>query len=171
MKIICPQCQKEAELKIGAVNYALKKGRNIYCSRDCSSEARRKTIEEKKAVKAEYDRKHRENNRERLKKEKADYFKRTYDPVAAAIARKKRMPYHVEFCRKPEQKAKKKIYDRIHRAKKQYGEYWESALIVAELDEIIDDKEVRQDNNLHNKSQKRKRTWQQKQKTNSVPRI
>jgi len=75
-----------------------------------------------KAMKAEYDREYRKKNREALRKKKHDYFKRTYDPVKAAVKRKETMPRHVEYCRQPAYKAKKKEYDEKLRAAA-FGEY------------------------------------------------
>lgn len=42
-----------------------------------------------KAEKATYDRDYRKRNKERLRRQHAEYFQRTYDPVEAAIERKK----------------------------------------------------------------------------------
>ena len=69
-----------------------------------------------KAEKAVYDREYRRKNRGWLKAKQAAYFQRTYDPVQAAIERKKRMPQHVEYCRQPAYRAWKKEYDRKLRA-------------------------------------------------------
>ncbi len=41
---------------------------------------------------------YRRKNRAALKAKKAERHKRTYDPVKAAVVRKKRMPRHVEYC-------------------------------------------------------------------------
>ncbi|MDB5241415.1 MAG: hypothetical protein JWP57_2040 [Spirosoma sp.] len=119
--------------------------------------ARDGPIDVKKALKAEYDRKYRIRNRDMLKAKKHAYFKKTYDPVQAAVARKKRMPFHVEYCRRPAYKAKKQSYDKRHRAQQQYGEFWESALLIEQIESHYSQQEVRQINNLHNKAQNRKR--------------
>jgi hypothetical protein len=68
-----------------------------------------------KAQKAAYDREYRKKNRERLRIQKARYFKATYDPVEAAKKRKERMPQHVDYCRQPKYRAWKKEYDRKRR--------------------------------------------------------
>lgn len=85
-----------------------------------------------KAEKAAYDREYRKKNAARLKEQKAAYFKRTYDPVEAAIKRKKRMPYHVEYCRQPEYKAWKKAYDRKRR-KGKFGPFAEAYEVLMML--------------------------------------
>jgi hypothetical protein len=76
----------------------------------------------KKQKKAAYDRDYRKKNRARIKANHAAYFQRTYDPIAAAKERKKRMPYHVEYCRQPKYVAYKREYDRKRRASK-FGEF------------------------------------------------
>jgi hypothetical protein len=75
-------------------------------------------------AKAAYDRKYRKKNH-RLKAQKAAYFQATYDPVEAAKKRKKRMPYHIAYCRQPWYRAWKRKYDRKRRASK-FGEFNEA---------------------------------------------
>lgn len=90
------------------------------------------SVETKKERKAEYDRKYRKKNKERMKRSKAEYFKRTYDPVEAAKKRKKTMPKHVEYCRQPEYKKYKRQYDKKWRSAK-FGDFAESHLALVEL--------------------------------------
>lgn len=144
MEIVCPVCNKKADFDPCRVNRAKKEGLNIYCSRVCSGLGRRnnKTVEQKRAEKAEYDRKYREQNKDMLKQKKALRHRQTYDPIKAAIHRKTRMPYHVEYCRRPEYKAYKKQYDIQYRAKKDYGEFYEAAIIVSQIDTITDSRET-----------------------------
>lgn len=78
--------------------------------RKVRSDRRWKTIEEKIALKAAYDRDYRKKNAVRIKADHAAYFQRTYDPVKAAIERKKKMPVHVEYCRQPIYRAYKQGY-------------------------------------------------------------
>lgn len=78
-----------------------------------------------KAKKAAYDREYRKNNYDRIKANHAAYFRQTYDPVKAAKERKKRMPQHVEYCRRPKYRAYKKEYDRQRRASR-FGEFAEA---------------------------------------------
>ena len=172
--ITCPHCGKEAQKRLGHVNRAKKIGAPTYCSKLCSGLARKieRTDEEKKAIKAAYDVQYR--RRDYVKVKKQAYFKRTYDPQKQAAINKARMPKHVEYCRRPQYKAYKKQYDEQHRAKKDFGEFWESALLVKQIEKQYDDKEVRQSNQLHNKSQKRKRQWQRRNNKvteNSLPKI
>jgi cell fate (sporulation/competence/biofilm development) regulator YlbF (YheA/YmcA/DUF963 family) len=78
-----------------------------------------------KEAKAAYDREYRRKNRKRLKAQKAAYFRATYDPVKAAKERKKRMPYHIAYCRQPWYRNYKREYDRRRRAS-QFGEFAEA---------------------------------------------
>jgi hypothetical protein len=66
----------------------------------------------RKRRKAAYDKKYRKRNWKRIQARHAAYFQRTYDPVQAAKERKKRMPYHVKYCRQPWYRAWKREYDR-----------------------------------------------------------
>lgn len=161
MIIHCPVCGCKKEKRIGDVNKAKKKGAPIYCSQKCAGIARRKTKDEKKRIKAEYDRQYRLNNHDKIKAKKHEYFKKTYDPKQAAIERKKRMPKHVEYCRRPEYRAYKKQYDAQYRDKKLYGEFAECFRLILDIEKFYEQEQVRQINNLHNKAQKRKKQWQQ----------
>ena len=89
-----------------------------------------------KQEKAAYDQEYRKNNYERIKARNAAYFQRTYDPVQAAIERKKRIPQHVEYCRQPAYRAWKKDYDEQRRASRygDFGEAWQILkLLKAEI--------------------------------------
>jgi hypothetical protein len=85
-----------------------------------------------KARKAAYDKRYRKLNKARLKAKKAAYFRRTYDPVKAAEIRKKRMPYHVAYCRQPWYRAWKRDYDRRRRAEK-FGSFAEAYKMLRQL--------------------------------------
>lgn len=89
-----------------------------------------------KKAKAEYDRKYRKRNKERIKANHAAYFQRTYDPKKAAIKRKKTMPRHVEYCRQPEYKKKKKKYDR-ERREAVFGEFKDAYAVLLALKKEI----------------------------------
>ncbi|MDP9954731.1 hypothetical protein J2X97_000368 [Epilithonimonas hungarica] len=164
MKIICHYCQKEIEKTAGHVNRAKKMGLNLFCNRECAGFSRRSKLSdiEKKALKAEYDKNYRAENHDSIKKRKADYFKKTYDPAKASVERKKRMPKHIEYCRTEKYKKYKKDYDKKYRAKKNYGDFWECKLLVQEISNEYENRKIKEQNQLINKSQKRKRLWQQK---------
>jgi hypothetical protein len=86
----------------------------------------------KKQKKAIYDKKYRKLNRARIKANHAAYFQRTYDPTKAAKERKKRMPYHVKYCRQPWYRAWKRDYDRRRRAGA-FGGYADAYKVLVQL--------------------------------------
>ncbi|MDX3926772.1 MAG: hypothetical protein QHC90_13335 [Shinella sp.] len=163
MQFNCAHCGKEADRPAGHVNRARAQGLNLYCSRLCSGLGRRngKTIEERKEAKRLYDIEYRARDPEGRKASKAAYYQRTKDPVKEAAKRKERMPFHVEYCRRPEYRAKKKVYDRQYRAHKHYGDFAECFLLVMDIrDECLSrmtDYEIRLEKGTLNKALKRKR--------------
>jgi hypothetical protein len=162
----CNYCKKELIKTKSAINRALIINAPLYCNKTCSGLAKRlnRTTEEKKALKSIYDKNFRKINAEKIKKSKHDYYKNTYDPIKASIDRKKRSNEHLEYCRQPKYKVYKKEYDKKYLAKKLFGEFWESALLIRDIEYEYNQQEVRQINNLHNKSQKRKRLWKNLQR-------
>ena len=164
---LCSICGNQFQRENGEANRTLKKVGYLFCSRTCSGIHRRslKTDEQKKIEKAEYDRQYRLKNLESLKIKKAEYFQKTYDPVTAKAKRKQRMHRHVEYCRTPKYRAYKQKYDQIYRAKKQYGEFYESALLLNELEtevtERLDFTERAALKGTLNKRQTRKRNYEQ----------
>lgn len=159
----CAWCGEDGQQEAGAVNRAHRRGAKLYCSRKCSGLGRRKnkTDAEKKLAKRLYDMEYRRKNRDLLKAKKAAYHKRVYDPTEAAIKRRARRKEHAEYCRRPEYKVWKRSYDRRYRAKKQYGEFWESYLLFQDIETEVLLRMPRQQvayiNGTTNKSQKRKR--------------
>lgn len=141
-------------------------GPHIFCSRPCFWMARRKfkSDKAKRAEKAAYDRIYREKNRRMLKAKKRAYFQRTYDPVQAAIVRQKRMPQHVEYCRQPSYRRKKKRYDEKRRDRLQYGDYGKCFRLLQRLEgevgKRMSDYEIRLQQGTLNKKQIRARALQ-----------
>jgi hypothetical protein len=141
-KILCPQCKKWKMRWECDIRRAEKIGAPIYCSKKCAGLARRKDNPKTtrnpnwKAMKADYDREYREKNRDLLKVKKAAYFQETYDPKTAAIERKERMPYHVEYCRQTKYKEYKVEYDKKRRSD-QYGDFKEAYAVLLELTKEI----------------------------------
>lgn len=168
MIVNCEQCGASIEKTVGHINRALKSGCKLFCNKKCFGLSRRLnlSIEQKKQIKSEYDKEFRIKNKDRLKKIKAEYHKKNYDPVKAAIYRKSRMPYHVEYCRQPKYKKWKQQYDEVYTAKKNYGEYYESAIALKNILSQIDNRETKQLQGLSNKTQKRKRAWKTQQNQN-----
>lgn len=140
-KINCDLCNKLFEIMTGHYNRSMKLRAGLFCSRACSHENRRRhvPIEVKKEQKRLYDNEYRKKNKERLKKEKAEYFQRVYKEQYEKFKaiRKARMKDHIEYCRQPKYKAYKKKYDRKYRNKKIYGEYFEAAGVLTDLEILI----------------------------------
>jgi len=161
----CPQCATQFHAAQSHINRAARGGSHVYCGRECAGIARRKhkTDDQKKREKAEYDKARRLELADRIKAEKAEFHRRTYDPERAAIERKRRMPKHVEYCRRPEYRAKKAEYDREYRAKMEFGEFWEAAILALDIRrtclELSDDTEIRRQNGTLNKHQNRRRNY------------
>lgn len=162
MKANCHQCGKDFNVHVGHYNRAMNVSGKVYCNRTCAGLGRRKnyTDAEKKEAKRLYDIEYSKRNVEEKKIKKHEYFKRTYDPQKAAIERKKKMPKHIEYCRQPEYRKCKKNYDKVYHSKKNFGEMYECAIILFELESILDSKKIKIENNIINKTQKRKREWQ-----------
>jgi hypothetical protein len=122
-----------------------------------------KTKAQKMAEKRLYDMAYRDKNRAMLKVKKAAYFKRTYDPVKAAVVRKARMHLHVAYCRQPRYKAWKRVYDRKYRAR-EYGPFADAYRLAIDLNREIKSRstnyEIRLQNETLNKRQSRARAAQ-----------
>lgn len=155
MRIVCERegCSKTRDLPTGHLNRSRAQGNRLFCSRKCAGIARRKppkTDAQKKEEKRLYDQAYRMKNRAVLKAKKSAYFQRTYDPVKAAAERKKRMPYHVEYCRTPEYRAKKHVYDTRRYHEKTFGPLADVSLLlkdlVSNINERITDYESRSAN-------------------------
>ncbi len=166
-EIECPACGQRSLRTVSDINRAAKDGLRIFCNRECAGVGRR--VESPvsprnpnwKAMKKEYDKKYRQQNIEKLKREKKEYYART-GPLRRdkeREARKKRMPMHVEYCRRPEYRIKKKDYDLDRRAKA-FGEFSESYKILLEIQKEVLSRvtraEIGQQNGTINKSTKRK---------------
>lgn len=161
----CAHCGKPAYQESGAINRAHARGLRLFCGRVCSGFGRRKgkTKAQLVAEKAAYDKQYRANNLAKITADKQAYFQRTYDPVAAAEHRKTRMPRHVEYCRRPEYKAKKSEYDRKIRAR-EFGDYADCYLLLLDIDKEVNsrmsDYEVRLVNGTYGKTQQRGREYE-----------
>lgn len=163
MRFRCAYCRKVGDKPANEFNRARRSGLNLYCNRRCSGLGRRmgKTKAQRVAEKAAYDAAYRASNAATLKAKKREYHKRTYDPAAAAVVRKANMPRHVEYCRQPEYRRKKKAYDRKHRATKLFGPFAEAAMLVNDLNIEIRARsnrhEIKYQDGCTNKSQRRER--------------
>lgn len=163
---LCAHCGKHGFKSVGHINRSAKCGAPLFCGRKCFGLQRRlnRSDAEKRALKAEYDAEYREINRAKLKARKAAYYQRTHDPVKEAEARKKRMPQHVEYCRRPEYRKWKQEYDRKHRAGKFYGPFSEAFLLLQDLEAEIASRasryEIYSANGTRNKWIQRRRDYE-----------
>lgn len=162
MIVVCKYCSNKIEKSNGAVNRANKVGLNIFCNRTCVGLYRRKnkTEAEKKEHKRLYDIGYRDKNNSKLKAKKAAYNKSESGRATQKRSRDKQKQYHLEYCQTEEYKKWKKDYDKKHRAKKCYGEFWESSILLMEIERQIPNFEVKQQLQLINKSQKRRRDYE-----------
>jgi len=162
----CSYCKTEVEKSTSHVNRAKKVGALLFCSKTCFGSSRRncKTVIQKKEEKRLYDEEYRKKNAALLKAKKHDYFVKNYDPIKAALERKKKMAQHVEYCRTPEYKEWKKKYDQGYRARKEYGEFWEVFLAVLEIDKEVEERQSKYEisivNGTFNKAQTRRREYE-----------
>lgn len=169
--IICAHCGVTAYKLSGGVNRSLGKGAPIFCGRECSGLHRRvvRSTNEAKALKAEYDRKRRGELGEALKAQKrAAYILRVANDRDALRAeqrafRARRREYHAEYCRRPDYRAKKRDYDRQHRAVKMFGPFAEAFVALQDLETEIASRasryEIYSENGTLNKCLKRKREY------------
>ena len=110
MKFNCGHCGAICNKPTSHVRRAIKRGYKPYCNRKCSGLARRKHRTKTELIKRKrlYDAEYRIINQAMLKAKKAAWFQLAYDPEKASIERKKNMHKHIEYCRQPEDVAKKK---------------------------------------------------------------
>lgn len=167
ISITCPVCGRAAAKDTGAVNRSRASGAPLYCSRACAGVGRRKgkTVEQKKASKRAYDAQRRIEMADQIREMKASYYQRTHDREKEAAYRKANMGRHVEYCRGAEYRAWKREYDRAYRAKQEFGEFWECALLVLDIRNTAlelagGDYEIRLANGTYGKSQQRRRAYE-----------
>lgn len=132
--------------RVGCYNRAMRVGSPLFCSQTCSGIAHRtdtRTKEQKVADKAEYDRQYRERNRESLQGKKANYYRENHDREKEREVRQRRMPLHVEYCRRPEYKNYKREYDANRRAS-EYGPFGEAYKDLVALTKTIRERRIKQ---------------------------
>ena len=174
IKVKCDYCGKEFERLVAEVNRSRRLGVKLFCNNKCFGLNRRanKTIEQKKAEKAIYDKEYRAKNYGMLKNKKKAYYDSIKDDQEykekCCIYRKKNMPRHIEYCRRPEYRAKKKIYDREYKAKKFYGDFWESHILTMDIRgeclNQMSDYDIRISKGTLTKTQKRRRKYEKAQR-------
>lgn len=171
MKFICDHCKEESEKYAGHINRSRRLGLNIYCSRICFGLSKRieRTDADKKKIKSDYDKERRVKLYDKIKVQRAEYFKKDYaaNPEKYRAIRKAKYQKHLAYLRTPEYKEWKKNYDVKYRANKEYGEYGEAAVLLFELEDFLNKNmppELKFQMGITNKTQKRKRLWQRAKK-------
>lgn len=171
MLVVCRHCEKRTEKAASAVNRANRQGAPLFCSRTCCGASRRveRADDERKALKAAYDRQRRAAIGEVLRaKKRAAYHAAVANNPEVIRAkerehRAKRMPQHVEYCRRPEYRARKREYDRQRCAQQDFGPFAEAALILRDLEAEISTRATRYEiysaNGTLNKALRRKREY------------
>ena len=135
-----------------------------------------KTLEQKKAEKAAYDRARRERLGEALRAKKRAAYYANRDEILSkqAVYRVKRMPAHVEYCRRPEYKAKKHEYD-LKRNSEEYGEFAEAHRLLVDLEKEIRsqasayERRVANGYYLRTAQKRRRELWKLRINLNSTP--
>lgn len=164
MKVACAYCGKEREVLTGYYNRSVKAGMKFYCNRKHFGLDRRngKTKAQKKKEKAEYDKNYRATS-PTLKQRRKAYHERTYNPEKQRAYNKIRYPKHLKYLQRPEYKEWKKNYDEQYLAKRDYGIFWESSLLLKELELWLLNNSpdgMKFQMGITNKTQLRKRLWQ-----------
>ena len=171
----CPQCNASFAAMTKHANQADKIGAPLYCCMACAHIARRlpKSPEQKKAEKAAYDREYRARDPEALKAYKALHYQEFRDSEKERATRQLRMPQHVEYCRRPEYRAKKHEYDTV-RYEAEYGDYAETWRLLLDLEREIRSQATAYERRVANgyytrNAQKRRRElWQLRKIQNST---
>ena len=137
--VVCAACAETFQRELRWVKILRSRGmENQFCSRRCTGMARRtyKLKAQKVREKAIYDEAYRARKAKKIRRYKAAYFQRTYDPEKARMERAKNMRRHVSYCRKyyadPKRKASKEAYDLDRRAAS-YGDYADSYKLLLQL--------------------------------------
>lgn len=144
--------------------------RGKFCNKVCFGLSIRKnrTVKEKKEIKRLYDIEYRAKNRERLIREKREYYQANHARFLAMGTAKRRTREYKAKMREylatywtPELKALKKDYDRKWRARKTFGPLWEihylTVLLNQEVKGRMSNYEIRLQNKTLNKALMRSR--------------
>jgi len=93
----------------------------------------------KKEKKRLYDIDYRRKNIERITQRKKEYYENNKESIKPKYKeyRDNHKQDHLEYCRTDEYKIYKKGYDKIHRNKVKYGEFWECMLICNEIENKV----------------------------------
>lgn len=137
----CAHCGITFSASLSAANRSSRGGHPLYCSRACFGLSRRsgKSIDEKRLAKAAYDKARRAGpRRAELLAEKRAHYRANKEAIAEKqrAYRAAHMDRHVEYCRQPEYRAKKHVYDAT-RSESEYGDFAEAWRLLQELEKEI----------------------------------
>lgn len=164
----CQQCKKKFRREAGAVNRARSISAPLYCGQKCAGIGRRKNKPkaQKKEEKRIYDMEYRAKNLAMIKAKKAKHYKESMTPEKREKERryrKKTMARHVAYCQSQEYRDWKKKYDRQYRCKNEFGEFWEAASVLLDIENEVDSRvsryEIYQQNGTLNKHLRRRREY------------
>lgn len=172
MKFICAYCGKEGDKSSGHINRANKQGLKLFCSRVCFGLNRRvnRTDEEWKKIKADYDKKRRAELKDVIKAKQKAYNESPAGRAMQKRHREKRKEQHAAYIKTEKYRKWKQVYDKTFHAKANYGEFWEAAIILNDIETIVKPQklEVKIQKGLLNKSTQRKRYGTYRQKSQGL---
>lgn len=127
LPITCAYCGKAGTKPTSAVQRAERIGAPLYCDQTCAGLGRRtnKTKAQKVEEKRLYDAEYRKRNLVSIKAKKAAHYAKNFDREKERAYRQAHVEQHNEYCRRPEYRAKKAVYDLDRRAA-EYGEFAEA---------------------------------------------
>ena len=138
----CAQCERAFQKATGAYNRSVKRGLRHFCSRACKGLDKRSglTLAEKRAAKAAYDARRREEKADQIRAARRAAHLATYDPEKARRVREanrdRRRAYIAVYNADPANKARKHEYD-IARNGARYGDFAEAWRLLVELERVI----------------------------------
>lgn len=177
----CKRCGNAFNTTASAANRADRAGAPLYCSRMCAGLARRvfRLPEEKRARKSEYDKARRAAIGDKLRTQKRETRFANHAEHLRIEAERRRLPHvkqaHRDYIKRPEYKAKKRVYDESKR-KEEYGEFADAWQLLLQLEKEIRSQatsyERRVANGYYTRSaQRRRRELCRLNKLNSMPAI
>lgn len=173
INITCENCKKTFSLtkrENRKREWNLSKGvtKHVFCSLMCSGKFRAIGKDEIKKRHAEYLKNKMANDpifREKRLNRKRQYYQERKIEIEKKMKMKRTTPEYkaerAKYLASEKYKKYKQKYDRIHRCKKKYGEFWESASILIDMENEIKNKmskyEIRLINGTINKALNRSR--------------
>lgn len=93
---------------------------------------------DKKEAKRLYDIEYRRKNKSKIVADKKENYEKNKPARRESHREYRNRPENVlrhnEYCRDPEYKKKKRIWDVVYRAMKFYGDFWESAILLNQIE-------------------------------------